>query len=169
MPMEQKEIPGSDKIGILKHVQELQRHELMYRREREFRIFTWSSTILVALIGALLVVRQSETIVLQSYGIWGKVVATLAIVALVFFSVKWQNRQRSFARKNAKSIARMSKLLHCFEEGFFDPKENGALYPKEWANWGKDNSKMITRFFRANKITATTLLGILAVTMIWVS
>ena len=52
--MEKDELNLDNKIDILKFIYQDQRGEMEYRREREYRIFAWSSSLLTALIGALL-------------------------------------------------------------------------------------------------------------------
>jgi lipopolysaccharide export LptBFGC system permease protein LptF len=99
--MERQELDIDAKIDILKHVMEDQRGEVQYRREREYRIFTWSSNILLALIGALLVTRQPEGVVWKSYGGWGNIVASAAVVLIVAYSAAWQLRNSKYRGQNA--------------------------------------------------------------------
>jgi hypothetical protein len=158
----------SDKVDILKHAEDMQRSELVSRREEERKIFTWSSTILLAVIGALLVARQAETVVWESYGVWGKAVASVAIAALVFFSITWQDRQHRFYMQGAQVIVRIEKLLHYFEKGFFDSNGDEALFPEEWANWG-EQSVQSALVFKADRRGATWILGVLTIAMIWLA
>jgi hypothetical protein len=150
--MRQEDISTSDKIEILKHVHLMQRDEIMYRRDREFKVFTWCSSILFALVGALLISKQSEVVVWEPYGLLGRTVASMAVISIVVFSVKWQNTQRNFARKNARVIANVNKLLYCFEDGAFGQQEGESVLPKGWADWGKGKPKSTTRLFQSNKI-----------------
>jgi len=132
-----------DKVDILKHAEAMQRNELASRREEERKVFTWSSTILLAIIGALLVTRQSENIVWERYGILGRAIASIATAALVFLSTAWQSRHRRYYAQGARVILRVERLLHYFEEGFFGPNE--ALFPQEWAEWRKQGSELVKR------------------------
>ena len=157
-----------DKIDILKHIHQVQRDEVLFRREREYRVFIWSSTILWALIGALLITKPTESVVWESYGYWGKAVASVAVVVLVVYSVKWQFRNSKLGGQNARVIAHINKLLHCIYEGYFEPEENSALFPREWADYGRREISLRTRLFAANYVSATALLGILALIMTWV-
>lgn len=163
--MKQEDFSIKDKVDILKHAEEMQRNELASRREEERKVFTWSSTILLAVIGALLVARQSE-IVWEPYGIWGKTVASIAIAALVFFSITWQNKHHRYYVEGAKVIVRIERLLHYFEKGFFDSNE--ALFPEEWADWGKQSIKFV-HTFKADRSGATWFLGVLTIAMIWLA
>ena len=164
--MRQEDFSIRDKVDILKHAEDMQRSELASRREEARKVFTWSSTILLAIIGALLVARQSESIVWAPYGIWGKTVASIATAALVFFSIAWQSRHHRYYTEGAKVIVRIERLLRYFEKGFFNSNE--ALFPEEWAEWGKQSSKFL-HTFKADRNGATWLLGVLAIAMIWLA
>jgi hypothetical protein len=160
-----------NKIDILKFVFQDQRNEIQYRREREYRIFTWSSSILSALIGALLITRQTGSIIWQPYGAWGNLVASAAVALITIYSVLWHSRNNRFHGQNAQVLSRINKLLHCFEKGYFD-NSGTALFPDAWTDYGKGMSissfrKLLRRIFAVNYTSATVLLGILALIMIW--
>jgi hypothetical protein len=162
---------GENKMDILKFVFQDQRSEMQYRREREYRIFSWSSSILSALIGALLITHQTGSIIWQPYGIWGNMVASAAVFLIAFYSVLWHFRNNKFRGQNAEIISRINKLLHCFEKNYFD-KSDEALFPDKWTDYGKDRKKssfqkVLGRIFAANYTSATVLLGVLAIIMIW--
>lgn len=167
--MRKKDFDTKTKIDILKFMLENQLNELNFRREREYRIFTWSSSILLALIGGLLIYRQESGLLLNSYGLAGRIIASATIVLLVFFSISWQNRNNRYRGQNAQTIAHISDLFRCYEDGFYDPENNTALFRKEWADYGKNHTKFKSRFLHANFVTATFVLGILATLMIWVT
>jgi hypothetical protein len=164
--MKKEDFSIKDKIDILKHAEVMQRNELATRRDEETKVFTWSSTILLAIIGALLVANQSENIVWAPYGVFGKTMASIAIAALVFFSVIWQNRHHHYHVEGARVIVRIERLLHYFEKGFFDANE--ALFPEKWETWGKQKTRFV-QIFRADRSGATLLLGGLAIVVIWLA
>jgi hypothetical protein len=156
------------KIEILKFIYQDQRSEVEYRREREHKIFTWSSNILLVLIGALMVTKQSETLVWKSYGIWGSVIVSAAVVLIVMYSLIWQLRTNKMRGQNAQVISRISAILHCFDKGFYDQSE-AALFPDDWSSYGRNKVTFRRRLFTANYASAIFLLGIMALIMIWVS
>lgn len=165
--MEHQDFDRDTKIDILKFTHQDQRGEMEYRRQREYRIFTWSSNILLALIGALLITKQPDTLVWKSYGGWGNVVASAAVVLIVAYSTVWQLRNTRLRGQNAQVIGRIDAILHCFEEGYFD-SEGAALFPHHWGNYGRKRPTLRSRIFAANYVSATFLLGVLALIMIWV-
>ena len=165
--MRKKDFDTKTKIDVLKFMLENQINELNFRREREYRIFTWISSILFALIGGLLVYREEGGVLLGTYGFVGRVIGSVTVFLLVTFSISWQNRNNKYRGQNAQTIAHISKLLHCFEEGFYDPEHNTALFRNEWADYGQSHLRFASRFFHANFVTATFFLGVLAILMIW--
>lgn len=168
--MESENPLSETKLDLLKFIHQDQRSEMEYRREREYRIFTWSSSILSALIAALLITKQTD-FVWRSYGTWGNLIASIAVLLIVVYSTQWHLRNNRFRGQNAQVISRISKLLHGFDKGYFT-SDGTALFPDEWTSYGKSKKgsnflKIRDRLLGANYISATVLLGILAVIMIW--
>lgn len=159
----------SEKVDILKHLYSIQTQELMFRREREFKIFSWSTTLFIGLIVILLVLKKDEIVAWRMYGIGGRLTATVTAMFLGMFSIGWQNRERRLGNRHASVIAKINKIFHCFEEGYFEIDSNEALYPKRWINWGGANISSFQRYFRANLVTATWFLCFLGVLMIWIT
>jgi hypothetical protein len=166
--MTQEEFSIKDKIDILKHAEVMQRGELASRREEQRKVFTWSSTILLTLIGALLIVKQSESVIWGPYGLWGKTLASLTVAVLVFFSIRWQDKHYRYYKQGAEVLVRIETLLHYFDEGFFDSSKKETLLLAEWANWGKPSANT-RRVFATNEIGATWFLGVLAAVVIWLT
>jgi ABC-type transport system involved in Fe-S cluster assembly fused permease/ATPase subunit len=158
-----------DKVDLLKHMELIQRAELNQRREREYKIFTWSSNILLALIGALLIARQSQGIVWLQYGFWGKVTASITVVLLVIFSVQWQNKNRRWHIENGGTIQRIDYLLHYYEKGHFDPEGEVTIFLERWREgYSMEDLRIVKRLTSVNYVSATAILGFLAIVMIWV-
>jgi hypothetical protein len=160
-----------DKLDLLKFIFQDQRAEMQYRREREHRIFSWSSSILSALIGALLITKQSGTMIWQAYGVFGNLISTAAVILITAYSIRWHYRNNRFRGQNAQVLTRINKIMHCFEKGYFD-KSAAALFPEEWVHYGRERKKsafekVAKRIFAVNYSSATLLLGILALIMIW--
>ena len=167
-----QEIPDSiaeDKTDLLKHMEIIQRSELNYRREREYKIFIWSSNILLALIGVLLVTKPSESVVWLPYGLWGKIITSVIVMLLVIFSVKWQNRNRKWHTENGHVIQKIDSLLHYYERGYFDPTGEEAIFPENWwTDYPTEDLRLVKRLRSVNYVSATAILGLLAIIMIWV-
>ncbi len=159
---------SSEKMELLKFLYDHRIGEVNFLRERQDKIFAWSSNIFMALIGALLIIEPSKAPV-WAFTLQSKLVASLAVSILMFFSIRWQQRTHSWQSESGQVIQKMEQLLHCYDKGYFDHKKDLALFPMRWNNpeIEKPPSFMKT-IFSANYISATVILGILAVVMIWV-
>lgn len=166
-----EEFSNDTKIDLLKHFQSRMRDETKVLRERQDKIFTWSNNILLLVIGALLIVDRSKSVVWSTQGSLGKAIASLAILVLVWFSLRWQQRLRNWQEESVEVENKIEKLLHCYDKGFYGTEDGVALYPERWAQ-PREYHRRISfrkRILRVNYVSATALLGILAVAMIWFS
>lgn len=161
-------------LNILIHFHKDQKQELMFRREREFKIFTWSSSIFIALMGGLLLIvaKKADKPFPLQYNVDEKAVVSFTILLLLLISISWQNRERKFGNQNSKVITDINKLLHCFDKQYFclldDKKYPETLLPSKWETWGGKESIMAKeRYFRGNLVTVTWLLGVLNIIIIW--
>jgi ABC-type transport system involved in Fe-S cluster assembly fused permease/ATPase subunit len=149
----------------------VQRQEIRYRDERQHNIFTWSSSILIAVMGALIATKQSEVIIWGAYGLTGKIMASLIIAFLVFFSVQWQIRNRKYIADNDAVIQKIDYLLHYYDKGYFDPQNTESLFPEKWFQQyptPKEKLNFWGRLKSLNYTSATFILGALTLLMIWV-
>lgn len=162
-------LPDEKKIEILIHLQKIQFEEVMARRKREFNTFVWTVTLFVFFIAVLAVSDKSKEIVWKSYGNMGKAVVSAILLLVVLFSITWQNRERKFLNGNQKVIARINKALHAFESNLFIPDEADPILPVEWQDWGSTKISAFRRLLKPNYITATWLLGVLSIVMVWLS
>ena len=166
------------KIDILKHVQSMQMEEVRGRRSREYQIFSWTSGLLVALIGALLVFPSAPETIWSAYGFMGRLLASLGIVIFAVHSVNWQLRNRQAGQENAKVVVHINGLFHLFEKHYYDADSGEPILPLSWQDWG--NSALVTGkssfghilfagLFGANFMSPTVLLAVVAVIMIWLN
>jgi hypothetical protein len=160
-----------EEIDLLIYMETTQRQEIRYREERQYNIFKWSSSILLALMGALLVTKPSESLIWVHYGLTGKIMASIIVILLVVFSVQWQIRNRRFYAENGAVIQRIDYLLHYYEKGYFDPAGKVAILPENWLRdypTPKEKINFIGRMKSFNYTSATAVLGLLTLVMIWV-
>jgi hypothetical protein len=158
------------KLDLLKHLHLVIRDELSDLRNRQIRIFTWSSYILLLVLGGLLIIDPSKLPVWENQGTLGKSVASATLLVVIVFSIIWQQRTRKFQEEVFQTHSRIEHLLHCFEKGYYESL-SGSLYPERWGE-PKDFRKRVSfwrRIFGVNYVSATALLGILAIAMVWLS
>lgn len=157
----------TEKLNLLLHLNSQIKEEVNFLRDRQDKIFSWTSGILMALIGALLIVEPSKNPIWASqFG--SKLVVSIALIAFVMFSVIWQQRTRRWQGENGQVILKMEQIMHCFDKGYFDPTGEMILFPVRWNKPPEaEIPKFTKRVFAANYVSATILLGILAVLMVW--
>lgn len=149
-------------LETLRHLQTKQREELQYRRSREFQIFTWSVTLLLAVIAAVLV-KPPE--VLSRGGTALRAVASIIVAGLTFYSLHWQLYQRKSAATHARVLAKMAEKLGAFDPAAFGGPD--SLYPDHWRDWGKHYLTFREQLSRPSKLSATLLVGAIALVSLW--
>jgi hypothetical protein len=157
-----------DKLDVLKHLHLVICDEIAHMRERQDKIFTWTSSILLLIIGASLVLDQSKVPVWANQGILGGAFASATIVLIVVFSTSWQQKYRHNQDHADFTQQKIEKQLGCFEIGGYGLEPGKMLYPDDWENKsGEPHDTKMKRAFQPNYVTATILLGVLAIALIW--
>lgn len=162
-------IPTTSRDDTLKYFHQRAQDEIDFLRESQNKIFTWSSNILLLIIGALLVIDSSKSLAWTAQGVFGKIIASGAVVVLSAFSMIWQQRLRHWQEESIEVRYELQKLLHCYDKGYFGTDEDVAIYPDRWAV-RRDYHKRIgfwKRLIRVNYVSATFMLSMLAIAMIW--
>ncbi len=134
------------------------REELQFRRSREQQIFTWSSTILVAVTGAMLLSKVQPIIPITT--LLGKTIGVFMVLTVSFGSASWQMKQR-------KLLAEVERVIcsAMIEMGLFDielESGGGNVLPERWKNWGNHCMTWKEQLTQPSKILGTILLGIVA-------
>ncbi len=163
-------------IDLLKFFYSQSKDEIVFLRKRQDKIFAWSSNLLVAFIGILLIIDSSKELAWGKLGLIGRLTASIAVIAITVFSVRWQERNRTWQEENKTVVNRIAILLHCFDEGYFQAGENRelsnvTLFPKRWNNedpeYRKMNKNVWEKLLPINNLSITYLLSILAIILIW--
>lgn len=160
------ELTEDNKILALLSIRAEQYEELNFRRNREYSIFQWTSTILLAICAILLGINDTEPLdFLKSCHL--KIIAILLVGFIGSFSVLWQNRERKFCAKNCRVIASINESLGLFKPGAYF--KNKTVLPLNWKDWGGKDLHSPRRFFRTNYITATWILSGLTILLLAIS
>ena len=140
-----------------------QRKELEYRRNREYQIFTWSATILLALIGGSLISRSKDS-VLSNIGPIGSALAVLVILAFTVYVLFWLLHQRRCVRAHQRVLAQIALKRGWFLEMTDDGRR--PILPDAWKELGNaDNGKV----GGLGKMAITAALGFVAMVVVWLS
>ena len=117
----------SKTLKILTHFNDIYWQQFRYHREKEYRIFVWTSALLLAGIAGLLVTKQGEVPIYVQYGILGKTVATLAILVWLVASVWMQKRERNSGNSYIIVLVNIANKL-----GAFEPDRPTGVLPEDW-------------------------------------
>ncbi len=148
----------SKALQTLTHFNDIYWQQFRYHREKEYRIFVWTSAILLAGIAGLLVTKQGELPVYVQYGICGQVVATLVVLGWLGASVWMQKRERKSGNSYITILVNIATKL-----GAFDPERPTCVLPNNWSSW-KDTPQT---GFQFNFVPITCLVGVIAVGLVW--
>jgi hypothetical protein len=155
-----------DGTATLFHFNQIYWERLNYHREKEYRVFVWTSAILLGGIAALVISKQGEMPVYLRYGVGGRLCASFALLIWTGLSVLLQIRERRFGDGYVSVIVRISQLLRGFDEDFtIDGK---SVLPKSWQDWPADTKTNLAGVLRRNYIPVSCALGALAILLLWV-
>lgn len=135
-------MPDGD-FELVKYLHEEQRDQLNYRRSREFQIFTWSATLLLAVVG-LLVVKEADKDILITQGFGGRLLGSAVILGVGIYSSIWQSFQRKRAAEHQRILVRLAERLGCFERSRSDGE---SLYPYRWKSWGTKYTTFLSKLY----------------------
>ncbi|MCK5214473.1 MAG: hypothetical protein KAR05_03890 [Candidatus Omnitrophica bacterium] len=134
------------------------REELQFRRSREQQIFTWSSTILIAITGAMLLSKAQPIIPITT--LFGKSIGILMVLLVSFGSASWQMKQRKLLAEAEVVICKTMIEMGLFDIASASGKEN--VLPEKWKRWGKHCKTWKEQLTQPSKILCTIFLGIVA-------
>jgi len=159
------------RLDVLKHLHSRAYDQISFHRQRQDKIFLWSSNVFLLVIGALLIVDQATSVAWSGQGFLGKTVASVAILVLLVFSMRWQQRNREWQEESVEVLDNIEHLFHCFDEAYFGTPDGVPLFPKRWEKQPGSERRLnlAQRIVRVNYVSATFLLGILTIAMIWFS
>jgi len=171
-----KQFDQETKVDLLKFFYSQSQNEIKFLRERQDKIFIWSSNLFVLIIGALLIIDSSKELIWSSLGWGGRIVASIGVLVIAIFSVRWQQRNRAWQEENKTVVNRIALLLHCFDEDYYQTNgsigpENESLFQKRWdvkdAEYRKKSKNFWEKILPINYVSITYLLSILVILLMW--
>jgi hypothetical protein len=94
-------LPATDPKAKAKYIREALTDEIAHRRERRQQVFSWASSLLVAIIGGTVGLTFKEGHSLATGHKW---ILTIAIAVLGLYSVLWVNHHWQAERKAITAI-----------------------------------------------------------------
>jgi len=117
----------SDKTQILLYIFDFNVKEIYRRKEQQQRLFEWSTSLLLAAIGAVVALSGRSTPL--DFPVAIKALATIMIVVPTFLFSQRIVKFRKGSVGNAKAVERIQEILRLFEDGYYGVR---SPYPHEW-------------------------------------
>ncbi|MCL6416608.1 hypothetical protein MIB92_13190 [Aestuariirhabdus sp. Z084] len=155
-----------NKQQLLEHLNQIYWHQFGYHREKEYKIFIWSSAILLAGMAGLITGADNGAL-LSRPGFPAKVYLSGAIIIWIGVSIAMQLRERMHGDRYSGVLVRISKNLHCYDKNFFNFPQEGSLLPESWQRWEEEESPRLSRLLGKNFVPITAILGLLMLLLLW--
>jgi hypothetical protein len=110
-----------NRFEILTLAHKRQCEAIDYHNDLAFKIFSWSTTWLLAIAGYIL--SQSAQLDIQ-----GCVFLITVVIGLFAVSFWWQHTNKLQIRDHAENLTRLNEIFHLREPGYFDME---PIYGKE--------------------------------------
>ncbi|WP_150109408.1 hypothetical protein [Syntrophobacter fumaroxidans] len=146
---------------LLKFTYNYQKSELEYRRNREHQIFSWTASILLAIIAALFFKSPSTEILFKTQNIAWRLLFSIVVIGLTIYSIGWQHYHNTKAASHKKLIISIIDKLKLFDG-------NSPILSSKWRSWGTEYVGFRGQHKYPSKMSATAFLGIVGLLAIWI-
>ena len=152
-------LTNKEKIEILKQIHNTHRNEITHHREMQFRIFSWTTSLLLAIAASLFAFVTEWA----KYRLIGTPFLTITTLVFLSTTILILRRNAKALETNARTVIRIDKILCLFDESEYLTKE--SVYPKAWLLWGtsKYRASVETWFYAIT----TIILGGALITVSW--
>ena len=140
------------------HYNEIYWMQLRYHREREYKIFIWTSAILLSLLAGLTTGKIPPDFLGNMIG---KLFASTLITIWSVIAISLQKNERNYGNQYTPVLADIAKELGMIKE------ENKGLLPTEWGSWGKKGNMKLSYHLVTGYVPITVFLGAVSVLLIW--
>jgi len=103
----------------LQFAREVVANEVQYRREKQWRIFSWTSTFLLASIGGVIVLAGKGEFIFDWFL---RMMMSVAIATISFYAISWIHENINF---ESSSRSALEKIIHDPEIDFEIPNPQG--------------------------------------------
>lgn len=151
-------IEETEKLEIILAVMASHRKSIDYRRDLQFKAFSWVSTVYVAIMAGMITLIAKEKNVSKFIPILISFTSILLSVPYVFFLKQCKKSMN----RNALNIVPIEKLLGLYDKGFYI--EDKQVYSDKSMMWGcKIDASPETNFY----VWAVIILAFLTVLLSW--
>jgi hypothetical protein len=158
--MEQfKHLNDENKVTVLQMAHDTHRQEMMHHREMQFRAFSWTNSLFLAVAAALVAFGSTWT----QYRQIGALVLTIMVIAISVSTLFFLRRNQNALETNARVIIKIDTQLGLFEKGYYGSGE--SIYPQRWLEWGDKRRASIETWFY---MVTTVIVGTMVIVVAWV-
>lgn len=152
--MESITLSTDKKVEILLTLHNTHRSEITHHREMQFRIFSWTSSLFIA-IAASLFAFGAQWPPLKPLGPSLITAITLAVMTTSLLLIR---RNARALESNARTVVRIDGMLGLFEKGHYTTDE--SVYSQSWQRWGTPDRRasLETWFYIVTSIAVGTVL-----------
>ena len=137
------------------------RNEIQYHRDMMNKMFQWTTTTYVAIIGGIIAIGP------EKWNAWGdssKYFLTFAIVIILVFFIRQTIQSTKSMNSNAQVIVKVGKAAKFFEESYY--LKGDRIYKKKWEEWGKDQ-RPAGKYHNENMVIII-IISFLILVFIWI-
>ena len=146
-------------LSVLQMVEQSHRQEITHHRELQFRAFSWTNSLFLAVFGGIVASRSAQI----ELGTAGAAILTAMVASITVTTLILIAKSKRDLEANARVIVGADRRMGLFSPGRFGGGD--SVYPGKWLNWGSQRQASIeTWFYLAN----TILLGAAVITGSWV-
>jgi hypothetical protein len=113
-------------LAPAKDALEFVRYELNYRREKQWNIFSWTVTMLLAVIGGIVTLASRGDF---KFAVSLRAIMVIALVAIARYAVKWVNNNIEFESLARGQLVKFLKHSGIDENAVPDPSKAEFGYP----------------------------------------
>jgi hypothetical protein len=148
-----------NKVAVLQMAHDTHRQEIMHHREMQFRAFSWTNGLFLAVTAALVTFGT----VWAQYRQIGAPVLTVIVFVISLSTLFLLRRNQNALETNARIIIQIDVQLGLFEKGYYGSDE--AIYPQSWLEWGRQRKASIETWFY---MATTATVGLMIIVVAWV-
>ena len=151
-------LTSEGELTVLQMVERSHREEIKHHRELQFRAFSWTNSLFLAIFGGIVAARGAKV---DLSGL-GSLILTIMVTSITATTLMLIARSERALEANAAVVVAADRRMHLFSPGHFGGGE--SLYPRKWLSWGSGRRASIeTWFYMVN----TLILGTAIVVGAW--
>lgn len=154
----------------LRFFYEMSKKEIDFLRDRQHKIFVWTSSILLASIGLLLISNNDQHLLFDFSLTNNKIIFSFIVSFYSSMSIIWIYRNRSWHRDHMIILTKIEKVLKAYKKGYYLGDEYlESLFPEKWLTHNQNEQRSSFRkLISSDYNVALLILSVFTLTAIWI-